>query len=118
MTKTYSEQYQAALFRAAREVRGIASEVLSDMQNEVELTNQATHLWAQKTAKYYAEKANELETQAHEVCVASNRAVTLQAKSRDIYSEQINAYEKRRADALFHKAESDVRLIRNAQTTT
>lgn len=99
MNKTYSEQHQAALFRAAREIRAIAGQVLDDMQNDVELTSQPTHIWARSTAKHYAEKAYAMEEEAHEIAIASSRQETSILKSKSEYSTKIDAYETRRTKA-------------------
>jgi hypothetical protein len=103
MTKTYSEQMQIALFRAAREIRSIAGQVLDDMQNDVELTHEATHIWARTTAKHYADKANALEVEAEEASYASARQEREQRASRDLYSTKIDQYEGRRLAAASRK---------------
>lgn len=96
MTKTYSEQAQAVLFKASREMRKVAATVLDDVTNEVELLSEDTHRWAKDTARLYAERANELEIQGHGLTVASRRAETELFKARQVYYRSIDAYEKRR----------------------
>ena len=98
-TISYSEQYQRALFAAARQVRKIAAEVLNDVQNNVELTSESTHQWVRQTAKHYADKARELELAGHEVCISSGHSDAANNRSHATYGAAIDAYEARRAAA-------------------
>lgn len=95
MTKTYSEQRQLILFKASRDLRKVAAQVLDDVQNEVELRNASTLAWATTLAQRIAEQANELENTAHELCVASSLSETLLYKSRRAYEASIDAFEAR-----------------------
>lgn len=95
MTKTYSEQRQAAYFRAARELRTVACSVLDEVENEVELTSEATLSWAISVAKSTATKAQELENLGYEECIVNSRAEMTQYKSRERYSKAIDDFEAR-----------------------
>jgi hypothetical protein len=95
MNRTYSEQRQAILFRAARDLRGVAGQVLDDVTNPVELTSATTPAWAKSVARKTAEMANDLERQGHEQGPATTRQENELARSRQIYSVTIDAFEKR-----------------------
>lgn len=94
MTKTYSEQRQAILFRAARDLRAVACQVLDDVTNEAELTG-TTPAWAKSVALKTATLANELESQGHEEAIASPRAESGLTRSKEHYSQAIDAFEAR-----------------------
>lgn len=102
--KTYSEQRQAVLFKASRDMREVAARVLDDVQQDAEFVG-ATCDWAKKLAKRTAELANELERQGHEETIASNRAEATLARSRDHYSRRIDAFEARLAAAQAREGE-------------
>lgn len=93
-SKSYSEQRQAILFRASRDLRAVACSVLDDVQNEVELTG-STPAWAKSVALATATLANELEGRGHEETMASARAESDLARSKDHYSMAIDAFEAR-----------------------
>lgn len=92
--KTYSEQRQAILFRASRELRKVAAQVLDDVNHPAELTGR-TAPWAKGIAKRTAEQANRLEIEGHEQTIASNRSETEIAKSHRAYSDAIDRFEER-----------------------
>ena len=98
-TKTYSEVAVRAMLKAARELRLVACNVLDDMQNEVELTSDASHQWARQTARKYAEMANDLEAKTYSVGPVGDRAWAAQVRNRDQYSQAITAYQNRRKAA-------------------
>lgn len=100
MTQTYSEARQAILFKASRELRKVAAEVLDDVQNDVELANVATLKWAKAKARTICTQANELETLGHEACIAPALANTLLTKSKTAYSKSITAFEARISERL------------------
>lgn len=97
-TKTYSEQRQAILFRAARDLRGVASQVLDDVREDAELTG-STVVWAKQQAARTAKLANDLEGRGHEETVGTTRAENDLSRSRQKYSEAIDDFEARIAAA-------------------
>lgn len=96
MTTGYRDRTALAYFRAAREIRAVAGSVLNDMQNDVELTSETSHEWAQKTARGYAERANALEQSGYDCGAADARTENAMRKSRQTYSDAVTAYENRR----------------------
>lgn len=98
MTKTYSEQRQRVLFKAARDFRAIACSVLDDVRTELELQGD-TARWAITLAVRTARRANALENEGHEQCVATNLSEMLQSKSRDAYSTSLHRFHERLAFA-------------------
>jgi hypothetical protein len=102
--KTYSEQRQAILFKASRDLRAVAATVLDDVQQDAEFTG-GTYAWAKALAKRTAETANELEQRGHEETIASVRAENLLYASREHYSQAIDAFEARLAAAQAREGE-------------
>jgi hypothetical protein len=99
-TQTYFEQSQAIYFRAAREMRKVAAQVLHDMQNDVELTSDRSHEWARGTAKHYADQANALDEAGYAIThLIPAGTETANRRSRELYSHAIDAYERRRTAA-------------------
>jgi hypothetical protein len=94
ITKTYSEERQEVLFRASRELRRVACNVLDDVVEPAELTGRTT-VWAKSTAAETAKLANELEERGHEQCVASRRSENALFKVRREYEAAIDAFEAR-----------------------
>lgn len=94
--KTYSEQYQAVLFRAAAETYDVASAVLNDCTDPAEFTGR-TYDWARDKAKFYAEKAQELKELA-----LSQTAVNGQPRKYNAaqarYSEAVDRHLRLRAE--------------------
>lgn len=98
--KTYSEQRQAAYFRAAREMYRVATQILDDSTNDAELTSEATHEWVKNQSRITMERGRELEEKGHEERIATVRQenALFQAKMR--HAASITAYEQRRLVAL------------------
>jgi len=94
-TRTYSEQRQAAYFRAARDFWKIAAQTLDDVQNDVELASENTVRWAITTSAKSANIANDLAQSGHDECIASTRAVSDNVRARRIHSDAITAFNKR-----------------------
>src|SRR5262249_48596737 len=94
-TKTYSEQRQAILFKASRDLRAVAASVLDDVVNEVELTSSATLGWAKSVAATTAKLAQELEDKGHEQGGASTRAENDLYKTHRSYDIAIEAFHGR-----------------------
>jgi len=103
-TKTYSEQRQAILFKASRDLRLVAVSVLDDVQQDAEFLG-ATRDWAKSVARKTAEMANELEQRGHEETVAPFRAANLLFTSREHYSRAIDRFEARLAAAQAREGE-------------
>jgi hypothetical protein len=99
MIKTYSEQRQAILFKASRELRLVACQVLDDVRNPVELASDSTLSWAKSVARHTAEMATELEDRGHEEAIASPRAETDMRRSHGRYQRSIDAFQARILDA-------------------
>jgi len=92
---SYSDQRAAILFKAARDMRLVACQVLDDVQNEVELLSD-TPAWAKSVAKKTAELASDLENRGWEDCgFASTRTQNLLLNSKLNYSQSIDAFEAR-----------------------
>lgn len=104
-TKSYSEQRQAILFKAARDMRRVAASILDDVQNEVELSWIPTLSWAKEATRKTAELANELEQRGHEETLASPRAESLLFASHGHYSQAIDRFEARLAAAQAREGE-------------
>ena len=94
MTKTYSEKRQAVYFKAARELRKIAGEILDDVQTPTELRGD-TASWAKNQAAFTARKANEIEDLGYGETVASAHTEVANYKSRDAYTRAIDQFEAR-----------------------
>jgi hypothetical protein len=94
MHKTYSERRQTILFRAARDMRKIATDALDDVTEVTELTGK-TAPWAKSVARKTAELANELESKGHEQAPATARQETDLYESRRGYEMAIDRFEER-----------------------
>ena len=92
--QTYSERRQTILFRASRELRKVAVDVLGDVNNPAELTGR-TAAWAKGLARQTAEQANQLETIGHERCIATTRAERALYRAHREYEEAIDRFEER-----------------------
>ena len=103
-TKSYREQASAVLFRAARDMRKVAGQVLDDSVLDNELTSPETHTWVRQTARKYSELATDLEAQACEALGFFDRPAATR-RSQQAYSQQIDAYQRRRVAALDRKAQ-------------
>lgn len=95
MSKTYSEECQRILFKAARDLRKVAASVLDDTVDAGAGISATTTRWAINLAGLTAKRANELESEAHEQCVATQAQETLQFKNREAYRRSIDAFEAR-----------------------
>lgn len=95
MTKTYSEERQRILFKTARDLRKVAASVLDDCTDAGAGISKHTVRWAIDLAGRTAVRANELESEAHEQCVATQAQETRQFKSREDYRRSIDAFEAR-----------------------
>jgi len=96
----YRTTAQTALFRAAFTLREVAAAVLNDMQNDVELTSEASTVWAKDKARDYAEQANALEAAGYEFGPTATTAQERKIRrSHEAYSQAIDAYEARKASA-------------------
>jgi len=98
MNLSYSDQRQRIYFRAARELRAVACEILDDVQNPVELTGESAP-WAFRLAVQTAKDANAVADKGHEQCVADARTNAPNFKSGRTYHEAINAFQARLAEA-------------------
>src|SRR5215467_4377076 len=94
MTKTYSERRQAALFRASRELRKIAVDILDDVTEPAELTGR-TPSWAKSVCRTTLELATELEGRGHEETIAPARAETDLFQSKREVELAIDRFEAR-----------------------
>ena len=94
MTKTYSELRQEALFRAARGLHKIATEILTDTLRDEHASAQTLD-WAKSAAAATMKTANEIEGRGHEQCIASARAETTLYKSKRAYSDAVDQHIRR-----------------------
>src|SRR5262245_51841375 len=94
MNRTYSEQRQAILFKASRELRGIAALILDEVTEPAELTGR-TAPWAKSTAAKTATMANDLEKLGYEQTPATPRMQSDLHKSHRAYEVAIDAFEAR-----------------------
>lgn len=99
MTKTYSEQRQAAYFAAARELYRVAARVLDDSYTDAELTGR-THEWVQNQSRITCEQARALEDRGHEETVASPRAENALYRAKREHSDAVTRYLDKRNAAL------------------
>lgn len=95
MSQTYSEAAQKTYFKAARELRKIAGEVLTDTAAPTAAFTRNGATWAVSVARKYALLAHELEDKGHELAVCSNLDDTLNGKSKDKYSACVDTFEAR-----------------------
>jgi hypothetical protein len=93
MSKTYSEAAQAVYFKAARDLRKVAGEVLLDSCGPGATITPTGAQWAVGAARKYALAAHDLENKGHEVAVCTNRQETDNGKSKDAYSAAIDTFE-------------------------
>jgi hypothetical protein len=97
MPKSYSEQRQAIFFKAARDLRKVACQVLNDCTDPAEFRG-STYEWAREHAANIMLRAAELENEGHEQCVATPLAETLLTKSKDEYSLAVDRHVRLRAE--------------------
>src|SRR5262249_37365103 len=97
-SKTYSEQRQAILFRAARDLRKVATSLLDDVVEDAELDGQ-TAPWALSVAQNTARLANDLEDKGHEQARATARQENDLYNSRRAYVKAFEAFEARTLEA-------------------
>ena len=95
MNKTYKELRQAAYMRAARELVKVATMVLEDVREPLELTGQ-THEWAKNLARETMEKAYELEQKGYDECYLSGAVRAPMTRARAAFSDAVTAYQQRR----------------------
>ena len=93
--KTYSEQRQAILFKAARQLRVVAAQVLDDTVDAGAGISRQTVRFCIQHAANAARLAWDLEEKGHEQCVATQRQNTDLSRSHDYYSGAINRFEAR-----------------------
>jgi hypothetical protein len=79
---TYSEARQRAYFRCARELYGIAADVVADTLNDPLPYSRRTLEWAQSVAQSAFKKGDAAETLGHEECLTSTRDENLLYKHR------------------------------------
>ncbi len=98
MTKTYSEVQRGILFKAARDLRKLACEVLNDVSDQ-EIVSLATFTWAKGWAARYAIQANTLENEGYEIgTYLDGRTAGYQARSRREYSKAVDNFQNRAAE--------------------
>ena len=97
--KTYSEERQQILFKASRDMRRVACQVLDDVTLDAELLGDTVR-WAKNLAANTAIQATELENLGWEygTYVAPSTETWL-LKSKLQYSDAITAFEARIAAA-------------------
>ncbi|HEY7421489.1 MAG TPA: hypothetical protein VH541_05720 [Gaiellaceae bacterium] len=95
MTKTYSEQRAAIFFKAARDLRKVACEVLDDVQTDAEFANLDTLKWAKGTAAKISQEANDLELQGHDLVQATPRQEADLSRSRALYRRAVDGFQHR-----------------------
>ena len=100
MNLTYSERRQRAYFDAAVAMYKVASEVLEDVRNEVELRSATTNTWVASVSRATMNRARELEEKGHEEAVATDAQERRLQKAKDKHSDVLTAYLARRKTAL------------------
>jgi len=94
MTETYWESAQKAHFRAAVALWAVATSVLDDVQNEVELSRFHNLEWAKTKAATYAKQARQAETNGYSLGPADKRDRALKRATKR-YSEAVTAFQTR-----------------------
>jgi len=92
--QTYTERRQAILFKAARDMRSVACEILDEVQLQSEFIGRSAS-WAKSTAASTARQARELETLGHEQTIADGRQNGLNYRSLRAYEAAIDHFEER-----------------------
>lgn len=98
MSKSYGEREQALHFKAARDLYGLAADILDDVVLDTELLG-STFEWAFQRANQTWLRAQALEDRGHEFTVAPTRSENALYKARARYHAAQNLAKIRRQAA-------------------